>query len=149
MTEHSLTSMREMKMYTTDGLTVGTVKAFELDTILWKVRSLVVEVDDGAMEPLGLKKTLMRRSEIQVGKELPRRAQLMGLGAVGGDDGRSLGEAVPLVHGDSQGEEEALHLDIEVGSTPDEVFHLTSEVLPDLGEEDPVVQRVERRPKGP
>jgi sporulation protein YlmC with PRC-barrel domain len=73
MTEHSLTSMRDMKMYTTDGLTVGTVRAFELDTILWKVRSLVVEVDDGAMEPLGLKKTLMRKSEIQVGKELVKR----------------------------------------------------------------------------
>jgi sporulation protein YlmC with PRC-barrel domain len=73
MTEHSLTSIRERKMYTTDGLTVGTVKAFELDTILWKVRSLVVEVDDGAMEPLGLKKTLMRKSEIQVGKELVKR----------------------------------------------------------------------------
>jgi sporulation protein YlmC with PRC-barrel domain len=65
--------MRAKKMYTTDGLVVGTVTAFELDTILWKVRSLVVEVDDGAMEPLALKKTLMRKSEIQVGKELVKR----------------------------------------------------------------------------
>jgi sporulation protein YlmC with PRC-barrel domain len=73
MTEQSLISMRDKKMYTTDGLTVGTVTAFELDTILWKVRSLVVEVDDHAMEPLGLKKTLMRKTEIQVGKELVKR----------------------------------------------------------------------------
>jgi sporulation protein YlmC with PRC-barrel domain len=73
MTEQSLTGMTEKKMYTTDGLTVGTVKSFELDTILWKVRSMVVEVDDSAMEPLGLKKTLMRRTEIQVGKELVKR----------------------------------------------------------------------------
>ena len=42
----------------------------ELDTILWKVRSIVVDVDDVALEPLGLKKSLMRPNEIMVGKEL-------------------------------------------------------------------------------
>ncbi|NIT78800.1 MAG: hypothetical protein GWO44_18385 [Thermoplasmata archaeon] len=62
--------MKQKRIYTTDGLSVGEVKRFELDTVLWKVRSLVVEVDDVAMEPLGLKKSLMRKNEIMVGKEL-------------------------------------------------------------------------------
>lgn len=70
MPEHTLSSMKDKRMYTTDGLSVGEVKRFELDTVLWKVRSLVVEVDDVAMDPLGLKKSLMRRNEIMVGKEL-------------------------------------------------------------------------------
>lgn len=70
MPEFTLSSMKEKRIYTTDGLSVGEVKRFELDTVLWKVRSLVVEVDDLAMEPLGLKKSLMRKNEIMVGKEL-------------------------------------------------------------------------------
>ena len=70
MPEITLSSMKQKRIYTTDGLSVGEVKRFELDTVLWKVRSLVVEVDDVAMEPLGLKKSLMRKNEIMVGKEL-------------------------------------------------------------------------------
>ena len=70
MPEFTLSSMKDKRLYTTDGLSVGAVKRFELDTVLWKVRSLVVEVDDVAMEPLGLKKSLMRKNEIMVGKEL-------------------------------------------------------------------------------
>ena len=70
MPEFTLDSMKDKRIYTTEGLSVGTVKRFELDTVLWKVRSLVVDVDDMAMEPLGLKKSLMRPSEILVGKEL-------------------------------------------------------------------------------
>ena len=62
MPELTLSSMKQKRIYTTDGLSVGEVKRFELDTVLWKVRSLVVEVDDVAMEPLGLKKSLMRKT---------------------------------------------------------------------------------------
>ena len=70
MPEFTLASMKDKRIYTTEGLSVGTVKRFELDTILWKVRSIVVDVDDVALEPLGLKKSLMRPNEIMVGKEL-------------------------------------------------------------------------------
>ncbi len=70
MTEHTLESMKDKRIYTTEGLSVGTVKRFELDTTLWKVRSIVVEVDEMAMQPLGLKKSLLRKNEIMVGKEL-------------------------------------------------------------------------------
>jgi sporulation protein YlmC with PRC-barrel domain len=70
MPEFTLSSMKDKRIYTTDGLSVGEVQRFELDTVLWKVRSLVVVVDDMAMEPLGLKKSLMRKNEILVGKEL-------------------------------------------------------------------------------
>jgi sporulation protein YlmC with PRC-barrel domain len=70
MPELTLDSMKEKRIYTTEGLSVGTVQRFELDTVLWKVRSIVVEVDDVAMEPLGLKKSLMRKNEIMIGKEL-------------------------------------------------------------------------------
>ena len=51
-------------------MAVGKVVRFELDSVLWKVRSIVVEVTDQAMEALALKKTLMRPNEILVGKEL-------------------------------------------------------------------------------
>jgi sporulation protein YlmC with PRC-barrel domain len=70
MTEHSLQELRGKAIFTSDGLSVGEVVRFELDTVLWKVRSIVASVKDTAMEPLGLKKSLMRANEICIGKEL-------------------------------------------------------------------------------
>jgi sporulation protein YlmC with PRC-barrel domain len=65
--------MKGKRILTTDGRFVGSVKRFELDTILWKVRSIVVDVDNTAMEPLGLKRSRIRPNEIMVGKELVGR----------------------------------------------------------------------------
>ena len=73
MTEVSLSELKGKEIYTTDGLEVGTVLRFELDTVLWKVRSLVVNVSDTAMEVLEVKKSIMRPSEILIGKELIKR----------------------------------------------------------------------------
>ena len=70
MTEIRLSGLKKKTIYTSDGISVGTVVRFELDTVLWKVRSIVVDVADNAMEPLGLKKSLLRPNEILVGKEL-------------------------------------------------------------------------------
>jgi sporulation protein YlmC with PRC-barrel domain len=70
MPEFSLSSLKDKRIYTNEGLSVGIVKRFELDTVLWKVRSIVVNVDDTAMGALGLKKSIMRSNEILVGKEL-------------------------------------------------------------------------------
>ncbi len=70
MTEYTNDELRGKKIFTTDGKTVGEIVRFEIDPVLWKVRSLVVEVTDAAMEYLELKKSLMRRNEILVGKEL-------------------------------------------------------------------------------
>lgn len=73
MPEVSLSEMKGKDMYTSDGLAVGKVVRFELDTVLWKVRSIVVEVSDTAMEVLEVKKSLMRPAEILVGKELVKK----------------------------------------------------------------------------
>jgi sporulation protein YlmC with PRC-barrel domain len=73
MPEFTLSSMKGKRIITTDGRFVGSVKRFELDTILWKVRSVVVDVDNMAMEPLGLKKSRIRPNEILIGKELVGR----------------------------------------------------------------------------
>ncbi len=70
MVEHSLDSLKGKEIYTTDGKTVGKVVRFELDSVLWKVRSIVAEVTDPAMQALALKKTIMRPNEILIGKEL-------------------------------------------------------------------------------
>jgi sporulation protein YlmC with PRC-barrel domain len=70
MPEYSLDGLKSKEILTTDAKTVGKVVRFELDTVLWKVRSIVAEVNDTAMQPLGLKKTLMRSNEILIGKEL-------------------------------------------------------------------------------
>ncbi len=70
MPEHSLSSLKGKTIFTSEGLSIGKVSRFELDPVLWKVRSIVAEVGDTAMEPLGLKKSIMRRNEIMIGKEL-------------------------------------------------------------------------------
>ena len=70
MPEFSLQELRGKTIFTSDGLSVGTVVRFEIDSVLWKVRSIVANVADNAMEPLGLKKSIMRANEILVGKEL-------------------------------------------------------------------------------
>ena len=68
--EISLSSMKGKKIFTSEGLSVGEVVRFELDPSIWKVRSIVAEVVDTAMEALELKKALMRPTEILIGKEL-------------------------------------------------------------------------------
>ena len=70
MVEYTLNELKAKEIYTTDGKTVGKVVRFELDTTLWKVRSIVAEVTDPAMEALALKRTIMRPNEILIGKEL-------------------------------------------------------------------------------
>ncbi len=70
MPEYSLSSLKGKTIFTSEGLSIGKVLRFELDPVLWKVRSIVAEVGDTAMEPLGLKKSIMRRNEIMIGKEL-------------------------------------------------------------------------------
>ncbi len=68
----------------------------------------------------------------------------MGLEAVGGDDGGGLGQSVALEHGDAEGVEEALELDVEQGPAADEELEAAAEVLPDLGEQELVVKGQER-----
>ena len=70
MPEYSLSSLKGKTIFTSEGLSIGKTVRFELDPVLWKVRSIVAEVGDTAMEPLGLKKSIMRRNEIMIGKEL-------------------------------------------------------------------------------
>ena len=70
MPEYSLSSLKGKMIFTSEGLSIGKVVRFELDPVLWKVRSIVAEVGDTAMEPLGLKKSIMRHNEIMIGKEL-------------------------------------------------------------------------------
>ena len=70
MPENSLSSLKGKMIFTSEGLSIGKVMRFELDPVLWKVRSIVAEVGDTATEPLGLKKSIMRRNEIMIGKEL-------------------------------------------------------------------------------
>ena len=52
MPELSLSSMKGKKIFTSEGLSVGEVVRFELDPSIWKVRSIVAEVVDTAMEAL-------------------------------------------------------------------------------------------------
>ena len=70
MSELTLDSMKGKQILTTDAKTVGKVERFELDTVLWKVRSIVCQVTDPAMEVLALKKSILRANEILIGKEL-------------------------------------------------------------------------------
>ena len=70
MSELTVDELKGKKIYTTDGKTVGEVARFEIDPVLWKVRSVVAEVTDQAMDFLELKKSLMRPNEILIGKEL-------------------------------------------------------------------------------
>ena len=70
MPEYSLDSLKGKTIFTSEGLSIGTVTRFELDPVLWKVRSIVAEVSPTALEPLGLKKSMMRKNEIMIGKEL-------------------------------------------------------------------------------
>ena len=70
MPEFSLDGLKNKEIFTTDGKDVGKIVRFEIDTVLWKVRSIVAEVNDMAMQPLALKKTIMRPNEILIGKEL-------------------------------------------------------------------------------
>ena len=70
MPEISLSSMKGKTIFTSEGMSVGEVLRFEVDPALWKVRSVVADVIDTAMEPLGLKKAMMRPTEILIGKEL-------------------------------------------------------------------------------
>ena len=72
MVEMTLDDIKGKMILTTDAKTVGKVVRFELDDVLWKVRSIVCEVEDDAMQPLELKKTLLRPNEILIGKELVR-----------------------------------------------------------------------------
>ncbi len=70
MPEFSLNSLKGKTIFTSEGLSIGTVNRFEVDPVLWKVRSIVAEVGVTALEPLGLKKSMMRKNEIMIGKEL-------------------------------------------------------------------------------
>jgi len=70
MAEFNLSEVRGKRMFTTDGMAVGTVVRFEIDPTLWRVRSLVVKVNDTAMQLLELKKSLLTANEILVGHDI-------------------------------------------------------------------------------
>ena len=70
MSEISLDSLRDRRLFTTDGRNVGNVVAFEIDPVLWKVRSIVAEVSDTAHDDLDLKKSIIRSNQINIGREL-------------------------------------------------------------------------------
>ncbi len=67
----------------------------------------------------------------------------MGCHGIGGDDRRGLGQAIPLEHGNADGVEEALQLDVEQGTAAHEEFQPAAEVLPDLAEQELVIDQIE------
>ena len=81
--------------------------------------------------------------EFEAGSDPSRGAELVGLQAVGRDDRRGLGQPVALEHGNAQGVEEPLELDVEQGPAADEELETAAEILPDLAEDELVVEGIE------
>ena len=71
-------------------------------------------------------------------------AELVGPEAVAGDHGSGFGQPIALEHGDAQGVEELLKLDVEQGAAADEKLEPAAEILPDLAEQELVVEGEER-----
>jgi len=65
----SLLSLVSTKVVTKDSILLGTVSAVMIDTDEWKVRSIVVRLDKGAIEAMKMKKGLFEKinAEIRTG----------------------------------------------------------------------------------
>jgi sporulation protein YlmC with PRC-barrel domain len=66
----SLSSLISAKVVTKDDKLVGTVLTAMVDTERWKVRSLAIRLDKGAIEAMGMKKGLFAKINAEIGTDV-------------------------------------------------------------------------------
>jgi len=66
----SLLSMVHAKVVTRDNISVGTVQDVMIDTLDWKVTSIIVRLEREAMDAMGLKKWLLSKINVEIGTRL-------------------------------------------------------------------------------
>jgi sporulation protein YlmC with PRC-barrel domain len=62
----SLMSMVQAKVVTRDSISVGTVQDVMIDTLDWKVTSIIVRLDRNAIDAMGMKKWLFSKINVEI-----------------------------------------------------------------------------------